>query len=220
MENKEYATYYGRDGKVRCEIVTISADSILIGINGLVKLLDLETVIKNKLLILDNLELQNKLELQIRQKDILPQVEYMNKKALLYFPHCYGTTAYDIYIQLCYIANFKSILADNFKKQEILFAKNATPENYDVWFLAHSNWNGTQTNTWKNCIIGDGEAIEEYFLGLDSEFESSDISKYYRLVFVNMCDGRYAFLGIFEFVKIDYMNKSRTYRRISKVYPF
>ena len=96
---------------------------------------------------------------------------------------------------------------------------NATVENYDVWFLAHSNCNGSQTTRWKNDVLNiDCDIIEEYFLGTDYEFQSFPPSKYDRLVFVKMYDNQYAFMGIYRQVDIDYMTKCRTYKRIKKEY--
>ena len=116
-----------------------------------------------------------------------------------------------LYQKACFLLvkkfGFFEVLADNFKMNEVLFACNATPEKYDVWFLAHSNWNGSKTTNWNNVIIGDGEFIEEYFLGMDYEYERMDLRKYKRLVFVNMYDGRYAFLGVYEPVSKDNMKK-------------
>ena len=203
----EYGTYVGKS----CEILEIiGQDEIIIKIGDEIKKLDYKTVLTKGSLVLDNKKLQEQLLKAIKQQP----------KEQLYFPHCYGKSAYDIYCELCEKYDFKDVLNTIFLPQRPLFAEYATtPENYDVWFMAHSNWNGSNTTLWDNEIKGNGEYIVEQFIGSSFEYQRFGNPKNNRVTFVKMSDGQYAFLGIYQLIKNDSLRKVRVYERISEVYP-
>ena len=131
-----------------------------------------------------------------------------------------GTRAYDIYCAAITAYGFRDDLKGSFAPQKPLYAEFATKERYNVWFIAHSNWNGTITSSWDNCIQGpNNETIVETFLGSDKEFMSFPDPNNIRVSFIKDANGSYYFLGVYEPNGVDREKKQRFYKKISDVYP-
>ncbi len=68
---------------------------------------------------------------------------FIDKVVKLQNMKVYGTKAQDIYDACCRKFKWDSSKRGSFGPQKTLYTMNATPENYSVWFLAHSNWTDT-----------------------------------------------------------------------------
>lgn len=132
----------------------------------------------------------------------------------------YGGNSLDVYSACCKALKWNNDLSYNFGRQgSSLFAENATPEGYAVWFLAHSNYTDNMDNqTWINKISDDQDLIYELWNDVSKSFDRA----LKRVVFAKTSNGKYIFLGIYDFInKFQLKNGSRLriFRRISKIYP-
>lgn len=143
-----------------------------------------------------------------------------------------GTNSRTIYLDCCKKYGWKEELASKLGHQGSLqFVINATDENYDVWFITHSNLNDSKTIRWKNEVSEDLSKIMEYntTAGEEEKIKAHKIRKNSRIVFAKtrLSTGeRYAFIGVYKFdTRIplynnpDYVAKY-VYKQVSKVYPF
>ena len=143
-------------------------------------------------------------------------ISIINNGALEYGKY-YGTTAKDIYSQCCDVLNWEKKEIGKFGQQQELYAMDATPEKFSVWFLAHSNWTATKNGKWRNFIDTGKGIIEEYWD--DKSIARFDKDKEPRVVFAKDKSNKYLFLGVFENEIIDKQNGLKRYKKISDVYP-
>ena len=128
----------------------------------------------------------------------------------------YGSNAKEIYTRGCELYGWDESKANCFGYQTAMFAPNATPEGYSVWFLTHSNLSGTYGGTWNNKI--EGSTIEETWTNdLYSDYFRNDNL---RITFAKKrCankDEEYVFIGLYEYVSTK--DNVKIYRKISDVY--
>jgi hypothetical protein len=137
-----------------------------------------------------------------------------------------GTRAIDNYDRCCALFGLKRVLRGNFAPQRMLYAKNATPEGYSVWMLAHSslNENFNRNRRWYNIFVYPDIIREIWFNSSDIAMSQEDYS--YRVCFAKTRDGAYVFQGIYEPQKIEWEKVPdgktelvRTFKRISRQYP-
>jgi hypothetical protein len=138
-----------------------------------------------------------------------------------------GTKAIDNYDRCCTLFGFKRALRGNFSMMQMLYAKNATPEGYSVWMVAHSNLNESYHKAkesgrkWYNKFVYP-DTIKKIWLYPDEYIEDNST----RVCFAKEKNGKYVFQGIYKPIdagwedlntgKIEWI---RTFKRISKVYP-
>ncbi len=132
----------------------------------------------------------------------------------------YGSNSLDIYLNFCRRFGWKSNLSDNFGRQGApLFAENATPERYDVWFLSHSNYTENVSNlTWINKISDNLDTVFELWNDNSRHF---DMGKP-RIIFAKTSNDKYVFLGIYEVknkILLNNGSRLRVFKRLSEVYP-
>lgn len=127
----------------------------------------------------------------------------------------YGTKALDIYDECCKSFGWKKYERGNFGFQQKLYAKDAAGEGLSVWFIAHSDWTGTNGNDYINTLgLFCDPIIEEY---LNNESPSRN-DKTNRIIFAKKKNGTYYFVGVF---KVSEQNdRIREYKQISRTYPF
>lgn len=104
----------------------------------------------------------------------------------------YGTAAKDIYLSACDAFSWNRSNAGHFGWQTPNYSDIATPEGYSVWFLAHSNWTGTDTHGVINKISE--SYMEQWWM--DKDYPKA--GKRPRVIFAKK-DGVYLFLGIFVY---------------------
>lgn len=143
-------------------------------------------------------------------------ISKINNRILEYGKY-YGTTAKEIYSQCCDVFNWEKKEIGKFGQQQELYAMDATPEKFSVWFLAHSNWTATKNGKWHNSIDTSKGIIEEYWD--DKSIARFDKDKEPRVVFAKDKTNKYLFLGVYENESIDEKNSVKAYRKISNVYP-
>ena len=108
----------------------------------------------------------------------------------------YGTRAQDIYDDCCKKFGWDYSKRYLFGMMQLLYAKEATPEKYSPWFLAHNNWTETKGGNWFNKIQGD--IIEEMWTEIDNRFHNDNTL---RVTFVKNKSKEYIFLGIYKPIK-------------------
>ena len=109
----------------------------------------------------------------------------------------YGTRAQTIYDDCCKLFGWDSQQRYLFGTQQILYAKNATPEGYSPWFLPHNNWTATRGGNWFNKISGD--LIEEMWLEEKIGLYRDGTT---RVTFAKR-EGEYVFLGLYKPVTVE-----------------
>ena len=134
--------------------------------------------------------------------DMIATIKNANKPGsdkLVRNPHKgYGTRAQAIYDECCKRFGWDYSKRYLFGMLQILYAKEATPEKFSPWFLAHNNLTDTKGGNWFNKI--QGNTIEEMWLERDDRFYSD---KTLRVTFVKNKSKEYVFLGIYKPVKIE-----------------
>ena len=128
---------------------------------------------------------------------------------------------YDVYNRCCDVFGFDKSKNTSFKRHSIMYARNATPEGYSVWFPVHNNlWEDfNDEHKWYNYIFDD--VIEEVWL-FDGGSLLNDMSE--RVTFVRNKEG-YCFYGIYRPVGVDIkevhgcLRQVKRYERISTRYP-
>lgn len=136
-----------------------------------------------------------------------------------------GTRAIDNYDKCCELFHFKSVLRGSFAPQKMLYARNATPEGYSVWMLAHTSLNEkfSDNNRWFNFVEPNGTIREVWFDSSDANMSQKDFS--YRVCFIKQRSGLYEFQGIYKPEKQAWeelhgkLELVRTYVRVSDSYP-
>lgn len=136
-----------------------------------------------------------------------------------------GTRAIDNYDECCELFHFKSVLRGNFAPQKMLYARNATPEGYSVWMLAHTSLNEkfNDNTRWFNFVEPNGTIREVWFDSSDANMSQKDFT--YRVCFIKQKSGLYEFQGIYKPEKQTWeeihgkLELVRTYIRVSDVYP-
>ncbi len=139
-----------------------------------------------------------------------------------------GTNTRKIYEDCAEKFGWDKWLSNQFGKQGLpLYARKATPEGFNVWFIGHSNWTTTKGGSWTNKILKGGELINEYWDCIDNTADFYDMT--YRVVFAKKKDGYYYFLGIYEVNEkpditktVEHNGKNayvRRYRRVCENYP-
>lgn len=125
----------------------------------------------------------------------------------------YGTAAQEIYDDCCKKFRWDRSKRGQFGRQQLLYAENSDYiGKQSVWFLAHSNWTGTNNGCWINRIWND--TIEEEYM---DGYRPSTIDKTDRIVFAKTKNGKYMFLGVYK-IESQTHNK-RVYILISSQYP-
>lgn len=158
----------------------------------------------------------------------------MQNYRLFYGLPC-GTNTHKIYEEFAEKFGWDKWQSNQFGKQGLpLYARNATPEGYNVWCIGHSNWtkekrkDKKKDKDWDNVILNNAEQIDEYWQDIQREYgDFMDLK--YRVVFAKKKDGYYYFLGVYELAEKPDLNKKeihngksvwvRRYRRISENYP-
>ena len=140
------------------------------------------------------------------------------------YAYVYGTRAKDVYEKMCDRFGWKRYLSGNFARQKKLYAENATPEGYAVWFAAHSNWTSTSCGVWNNTIVF-GDRIDESW-PLKTFYSPKYVHTLdeVRVVFARR-DYEYTFIGVYKCVGWkeiydDMWEEKRmlkTYKLISKI---
>lgn len=139
-----------------------------------------------------------------------------------------GTNSKNIYEDYAEKFGWDKRQANQFGKRGLpLYARNATPEGYNMWFIGHSNLTATKGGDWDNEILYGGEKINEYWKKIDNKADFYDMT--HRVVFAKKKDGYYYFLGIYEVSEKPDLTKQiehngkyvwvRRYRRICENYP-
>lgn len=109
-----------------------------------------------------------------------------------------GGKAQEIYDLCCQKFGFDKRLRSEFGMCRLLYASNATPEGYGVWFIAHNNLIEKSKNSrFSNVISGNLNKIYEIY------DEKSDYyyDKSTRIVFAKVKTGKtyqYAFIGLYS----------------------
>ena len=129
--------------------------------------------------------------------------------------HSYGTVAQAIYDCCCSAFGWDNALRGRFGGQQELYAENATPEHYSVWFLAHSTWTGSKNGKWSNEIYDGIKHIKEHWDDITNPRFASDDE--IRVVFAKK-SGAYFFLGIYKCISIDSVAQTKTYELIADEY--
>lgn len=163
-----------------------------------------------------NGDLQARILQELNKPNIQPQVVPKRPvEELHYFQDC-GAKAKTIYEMCCKRYGFKQEYSGKFGLRQGLYAADATPEGYSVWFLAHSNWTGTENGKWKNTIKPLERIITEQWNHLDSRF-------YYdngiRIVFAKNKNMRYVFLGIYKVKGSNISTRTKEYELMCTKYP-
>ena len=137
-----------------------------------------------------------------------------------------GTKAVDNYDECCRLLGFRRSLRSKFVMMQMLYAKNATPEGYSVWMIAHSNSNEefNDNRKWFNEFTYPDILKEIWFDPTDQEGSLKDTS--IRVCFAKARNGSYVFQGVYkpekiedEKVKNGRIETVRTFRKISGTYP-
>lgn len=136
-----------------------------------------------------------------------------------------GRKAIENYDKCCELFHFKSVLRGSFAPQKMLYARNATPEGYSVWMLAHTSLNEkfNDNNRWFNYVEPNGTIREVWFDPSDANMSQKDFT--YRVCFIKQKSGLYEFQGIYKPEKQAWeeihgkLELVRTYIRVSDVYP-
>lgn len=146
----------------------------------------------------------------------------------------FGGKAREAYDRFCIEFNWDPSKGSAFAQQQRLYSTDATEEGYSVWFLAHSNLNDdSEGGIWKNTIYRKKSiyynTIEERW---DEKWENSKTGEGLhtdqttRVTFVKLSNGKYTFLGVFKFDKIEEKYDGtgkrywlKTYSLVSEQYP-
>ena len=135
-----------------------------------------------------------------------------------------GTRAIDNYDRCCTLFGFDPARRGSFGRQQMLYAKNATPEGYSVWMLAHTSLNESfnRDRKWYN-MFGTDTIKEIWFDTNDAVGSLQDRSV--RICFAKQ-NGNYVFQGLYEpkTIAIETVPDGecelvRTFQRISLCYP-
>ena len=129
-----------------------------------------------------------------------------------------GNTTREVYEKDCALFKWDSSQSGRFAGQQRQYAKNATPEGFDVWMLSNSNWTQTRGGQWKNTIAGNYSWIEERWD--EDPDQSSGEFENNRVVFAKHPTRQYIFLGVYRPASYDSSTRTRKYERISDKYPF
>lgn len=132
---------------------------------------------------------------------------------------CLGTRSGDIYWAFVDNENFKwnPKVGGSFGRQKRLYAKDATPEGYSVWMLAHSSYNGSIAKSEKvfNNIEDNGDIVEIWN-------ENTEVPDYVlgekRVVLVKNACGQYIFWGIVETSEVRIEKREAHHKYISSEY--
>lgn len=101
----------------------------------------------------------------------------------------YGTNSREIYKRCVELFDWDIGDARFFGHERPCFSERSTPESYDVWMLAHSNWTDSQGGAWKNIICTDEIVQKSENRGLPTNKK--------RVVFAKTQQGWYVFLGLY-----------------------
>lgn len=126
----------------------------------------------------------------------------------------YGTNGHEIYLMCCKVFGFRTDKHGHFVKQQSMYADDATPEGYSVWFLPHSNLTGTKSEGKNNVIAGD---LVKFSWDNKKHNETKVNKGERRLLFVKD-RGVYYFAGLIECVEADIEACTSTFKVISDTY--
>ena len=133
--------------------------------------------------------------------------------------HVYGTNAKNIFLDCCKEFGWNDTEQKHFGWQTPNYSNLATPEGYSVWFLANSNWTGTEITEVKNRVSY--STIEQWW----TEEDHIKATERKRVVFAKK-NGYYHFLGIFKLSEYKKAETSygqtyyiETFNPISENYP-
>ena len=160
-------------------------------------------------------------------------MENSTKIRLLCGKEC-GTNSKKIYEKYAEMYGWDRRQSSQFGAQgQPLYAREATPEGYSVWCISYSNLNDKKGGQWRNRFSDDkdtNDLIEELweYRTHDRLHDFSETTT--RIVFAKNRKGEYEFFGVYKCVsrsekreKIEWADAYgyvKTYRRISKFYPF
>lgn len=139
----------------------------------------------------------------------------------------FGGNAREAYDRLCREFNWDPSKRNDFAMLKPLYSIDATEEGYSVWFLAHSNLNGTKGGIWNNKIY---RKKSIYYNTIEERWDEPNPGLYEdqttRVTFVKLSNGKYTFLGVFKFDKIEEKYDGtgkrywlKTYSLVSEQYP-
>ena len=132
---------------------------------------------------------------------------------------CLGTRSGDIYWDLVDNENFKwnPKVGYNFGRQRSLYSKDATPEGYSVWMLAHSSYNGSIAKSEKvfNKIEDNGDIVEVW--NENATIPDLTLGEK-RVVFVKNACGQYIFWGIVETAEVSIEKREVVHKYICEEY--
>lgn len=103
----------------------------------------------------------------------------------------YGTNSREIYKRCVELFDWDIGDARFFGHERPCFSERSTPESYDVWMLAHSNWTDSQGGAWENIICTDEIVQKSENRGLPTNKK--------RVVFAKTQQGWYVFLGLYVY---------------------
>lgn len=112
--------------------------------------------------------------------------------------YSYGNNAKEAYLKCCDRFGWGKRYAYDFGIKKSLYATNATREGYSVWFLANSNWTGTNNGIWQNEIFLERQEILESWAKKRTDLFGD---KSTRVVFAKRDIG-YVFIGVYEFLDV------------------
>ena len=165
----------------------------------------------------DNPKIQQTIEKIFDENQKIDQ----NSPFLLQTGDVLNSTAQDSYNDCCKKFGWDSSQDGKFAKQQKLYARNVTPENYSVWMIVHNNLNEAYNNTrsWFNIVEKD--VIKEIWFTEDKDLLSDNST---RVTFAKTKNG-YQFQGIYKPTKTEHeiihgkLECVRTFERISNSYP-
>lgn len=127
----------------------------------------------------------------------------------------HGTNAQKKYVECCEKFGWDISKKSKFAIMQPLYAEKATPEGYNVWFLAHSNLTNTKGGTWLNTIEGNF-IFEEWLAPRDDIWNDKNM----RIVFAKE-GSRYIFKGVYKPDGIEKQENGhyiKTYRLVRHFY--
>ena len=116
--------------------------------------------------------------------------------------HFYGSDGHDIYLRGCQALGWDYKKESHFMKRTTMYATDATPEGYSVWFLVHHSWIENPekcTERWWNTV-GSDIVHEDWICNRlkDEDLQNFKYDHTKRLTFAKGKNGQYYYIGIFE----------------------
>ena len=127
-----------------------------------------------------------------------------------------GTNAYNIYKKGCEIFNWDSSFGQTFTAKDMYAEMTVDGKDFGLWFIGNSNFT-EQHPEYINTVFPreDWKIIEEF----KDKTRVINPTCPKRVVFLKDPFDEYIFLGVYERINVDHVNKISTYTRIDKTYP-